>query len=408
MQVARDAVAFGFDRGVRALQEPGAVLVAVLEELEKRADRLLGGLRGAHVAHQEQPAGWVGGERRGPRLEIGGAVARHDERLAGLEEARQRIRAGARLRRHPRPRLADHLAQRDPDHRAERGVGSHDHALRVQLDDPVDGGVHQQTKARLGRGRELHGVAKRLDRVVLLRDGPFELGRRVPEADLVHQGARPDGAEERGGEHDHLSGAEVCVGRDEAEQQDRAGTRDGDAEHRRPGPPGGARPANPARGEPRLHDERRRHRGEGKPQGDLWRRGEGRPVRDLDRPRERERGRADAARAGEERSVDPGRAPEQEHDPPCRERDRRRRDHREGDAGRCEDARVRLADEHERRAARKDGNDRHVRDERRALLRDVLAKINHEGSERRGEEHGRTEHDARALGRDRLEDPPGE
>ena len=44
VEVARDPVPLGLDRGVRPPEEAGAVLVLLLEELQQRADRLVGGL----------------------------------------------------------------------------------------------------------------------------------------------------------------------------------------------------------------------------------------------------------------------------------------------------------------------------------------------------------------------------
>ena len=49
------AVALALDRGVRPPQQPRAVLVAVLQELEQRADRLVGHLGRRDVAHEQQP-----------------------------------------------------------------------------------------------------------------------------------------------------------------------------------------------------------------------------------------------------------------------------------------------------------------------------------------------------------------
>ena len=66
VDVARDAVALGLDRRVRPPEQPRAVLVAVLQELEQRADRLVGDPRRGHVADEQQRARWVAGQLRRP------------------------------------------------------------------------------------------------------------------------------------------------------------------------------------------------------------------------------------------------------------------------------------------------------------------------------------------------------
>ena len=122
VQVARDAVALGFDRGVRASQQPGAVLVAVLQELEQRTDRLVGDLGGRHVAHQHQLARRVGRHLRDARLQVerlpfaprGSAPARPPGRAANPASAPPTEAASAD---HGSPSID---SRDEPDHVAER------------------------------------------------------------------------------------------------------------------------------------------------------------------------------------------------------------------------------------------------------------------------------------------------
>ena len=96
VEVASDAVALGLDRAVGPPEQPRPVLVAVLQELEERADRLVGDPAGGHVAHeQESPRrrhGHVGDARlQIERLPLGPL----DGALPGRGERRER---GSRLR----------------------------------------------------------------------------------------------------------------------------------------------------------------------------------------------------------------------------------------------------------------------------------------------------------------------
>ena len=92
VEVARDAVAFGLDRRVRPAQQARAVLVAVLEELEERADRLIGHASGRHVAHQQQSPRRRHRHVGDPRLQVQrlplGAM---DRALARRRKRRERL-----------------------------------------------------------------------------------------------------------------------------------------------------------------------------------------------------------------------------------------------------------------------------------------------------------------------------
>ena len=145
VQVARDAVALGLDRRVRPAQQPRAVLVAVLQELEQRADRLVGhaarrsrrapasacagGSLGISEIRDSRYSGWPsvrwicglarvaasdanaasapvdGGRERGPRLALDrrrGRARPSGERLVRADD-RRRARRARRCRR-PRRR----------------------------------------------------------------------------------------------------------------------------------------------------------------------------------------------------------------------------------------------------------------------------------------------------------------
>jgi hypothetical protein len=60
VEVARDPVPFGLDRGVGPAEQAGAVLVLLLQELQQRPDRLVGGLARGDVADQDEPPGGNG------------------------------------------------------------------------------------------------------------------------------------------------------------------------------------------------------------------------------------------------------------------------------------------------------------------------------------------------------------
>jgi hypothetical protein len=154
VQVARDAVALPFDRRVGPAHDPRPVLVAVLQELEQGADRLVGNPGGRHVADQEQPPGWLAGDLRGPRFEIDGVTLPMDRPLPGHRERCEVLvgldRGGERA---PRLTLDERLGELD--HLAEGAVRADDDVAGVELDDPVDRGLEHGAEAFLGLAQGL-------------------------------------------------------------------------------------------------------------------------------------------------------------------------------------------------------------------------------------------------------------
>jgi len=76
VQVTGDAVALGLDRRVGTAQQAAAVLVAVLQELEQRPDRLIGHPGRRDVAHEQQGPRRHGRHRRRPRFQVQHLTAR--------------------------------------------------------------------------------------------------------------------------------------------------------------------------------------------------------------------------------------------------------------------------------------------------------------------------------------------
>ena len=105
VEVARDPVPLGLDRGVRPAEQAGAVLVLLLEELQQRPDRLVGGLARRDVSDQHEPPRRIGGDLGHARLEVQGRAVRALElglpgggevgepRVGAVERRRQRLPA---------------------------------------------------------------------------------------------------------------------------------------------------------------------------------------------------------------------------------------------------------------------------------------------------------------------------
>ncbi len=203
VQVASDPVALALDRRVGPAHDPRAVLVAVLQELEERSDRLVGHARGRHVANEQQPAGRVARDLRGAGLQIDRvalAVQGSLSRRGQLGEAVVRLdRRGDRG-----PWLALDERLRHLEHLAERLVGSKDEVLVIELDDPVDRGLEHRPQAFFGFAKGLVRALEAAERLVGLAERGFLLIERhvhralgVGPADLVHEDAEGD----RRGEH---------------------------------------------------------------------------------------------------------------------------------------------------------------------------------------------------------------
>ena len=208
VQVAGDPVPFLFDRGVRPAGDPGPVLVAVLEELEERADRLVGDLRGRHIAGQQEPSRRIGGNPRDPRLEVERlAFVPLDLRMPGVGQPSERRVGSFDGGGQRRPGLAFDRHAIDADHPRERLVGPHDHIALVQLHEPVHGRVEHQPQMLLGAPQRLVRLADAFERHVRLLQSRLAARERLPcvpvrlgAGHLVGEDARRHPAAE---EHDH-------------------------------------------------------------------------------------------------------------------------------------------------------------------------------------------------------------
>ena len=154
VQVARDPVALALDRRVRPAHDPRPVLVAVLQELEQRPDRLVGHAGRGHVTDQQQPPRRVAGDLRGPRLEVDRVTLALERALPGHRERREVV-VGLDRGRERGPGLALDERLRELDHLAEGAVGADDHVPRVELDDAVDRGLEDRAEAFLGLAQGL-------------------------------------------------------------------------------------------------------------------------------------------------------------------------------------------------------------------------------------------------------------
>lgn len=154
VQVARDAVALALDRRVGPAHDPRPVLVAVLQELEQRADRLVGHPGRRHVADQEQPPGWVAGDLRGPRFEVDG-VTLAMERPLPAHRQRGEVLVGLDRGGERAPRVTFDERLREVDHLAEGAVRADDDVAGVELDDAVDRGLEHGAESFLGFAKGL-------------------------------------------------------------------------------------------------------------------------------------------------------------------------------------------------------------------------------------------------------------
>ncbi len=276
MEVACDPVAFALDRRVRPSHDPGAVLVSVLEELEQRADRLVGHARGRDVAHEQQPAGRVAGDLRRPRFEVDRLPFAMERALPGRGEAGE-VLVGLDRGCDRRPRLALDEGLRKLHHPAERAVRSDDHVALIELDDAVHRRLEHGAQPFLGLAEGLVRELEARERLV----GPLErallLGERLGDrmlllraSDLVDEDAQGDGGREHRDQERGLLHADLALDllrRDEAEGAARGG-------HRERGEHG---PAVPGRVHARLrraprddvHQDREEQRGERDRQVDL-------------------------------------------------------------------------------------------------------------------------------------------
>ena len=241
VQVARDAVALPLDRRVGPAHDPRPVLVAVLQELEQRADRLVGHPGRRDVADQEQPPGWVAGDLRRPRFEVDGVTLALERPLPGH---RQRVellvgldRGGERA-----PRLTFDERLREVDHLAEGPVRADDDVAGVELDDAVDRGLEHGAEAFLGLAQGLvRALEPRQGHVGLAERGLLLVERVVDRAlglrpsDLIHEDPERDRRRQEADQERGLVVAEhraAPVDRDQGE----GGAGRGDGQGREDGP----------------------------------------------------------------------------------------------------------------------------------------------------------------------------
>jgi len=154
VEVARDAVALSLDRRVGPAHDPRPVLVAVLQELEQGADRLVGNPGGRHVADQEQPPGWLARDLRSPRFEIDGVTLPMDRPLPGHRE-RGEVLVGLDRSGERAPRLPFDERLGELHHLSEGAIRADDDVVGVELDDPVDRGLEHGAQAFLGLAQGL-------------------------------------------------------------------------------------------------------------------------------------------------------------------------------------------------------------------------------------------------------------
>ena len=259
VQVARDAVALGFDRGVRAPHQPAAVLVAVLQELEQRPDRLVGDPRRGHVAHEQQGA-WRSRRHGGrARLEVQHLpVGARDLRLPARSEAGERVVRADDHRGQRRPRLILDRLARQRDHLGERLVRPQHDASLVELDDAVLGGLEDEPQVLLGLAERLVGLAHAFERLVGLGQRAFPLFERLGGLSvrdrarrLVREDARRDAEPEQQDDRGRLGPGEAAlVVEDRHHGERRAGRDHREAREHRSGPASrrGRRRRSPSRG----------------------------------------------------------------------------------------------------------------------------------------------------------------
>jgi len=154
VEVARDAVALSLDRRVGPAHDPRPVLIAVLQELEQGADRLVGDPGGRHVADQEQPPGWLARDLRSPRFEIDGVTLPMDRPLPGHRE-RGEVLVGLDRGGECAPRLPLDERLGELHHLSEGAIRADDDVVGVELDDPVDRGLEHGAQAFLGLAQGL-------------------------------------------------------------------------------------------------------------------------------------------------------------------------------------------------------------------------------------------------------------
>ena len=203
VQVPRDAVAFALDRRVGPAHEARPVLVAVLEELEQRPDRLVGDASGCHVADEQQPPRRVAGDLRGPRFEVHRVAFALERPLAGRGQ-RGEVLIGLDRRGERGPGLAFDERLGELDHVAEGAVRADDHVVGVELDDAVDRGLEDGAQALLGLAQGLVRALEPGERLVGPAESDLLLLERVVHGPLRVRSAHlvdEDPKRDRGGEH---------------------------------------------------------------------------------------------------------------------------------------------------------------------------------------------------------------
>ena len=168
VQVARDPVALLLDRGVRPAQQPRAVLVAVLQELEERADRLVGDLRRGHVADQQQrprrhrsgpsrratPGTAAAPRSAGSGLSRRAAAARTRRRRPSTDGGERRPRLRPRSRPRSRPTIAQKASfARTIEPSASSSTKPSTAASKTAAGAPRTGAGSRSPRARASRAR---------------------------------------------------------------------------------------------------------------------------------------------------------------------------------------------------------------------------------------------------------------